>query len=133
MYRYPSSSSGLSAIYSIHDCTAYNIINIMGSIHAPLSSILTASAMYGTNSRFTINPGVSCSGSRVHTSSTTQQQVLYILLSLAYVVLSLVPQASLGGGGEGPGDKATEVLKAPPSNTIMNIKLHTSPSAIRQE
>ena len=113
LYRthYPSSSSWLrplSWICSMHACTAYNI---MGSIHAPLSSILTASAMYGTNSRFTINPGVSCSGVRVHTSSTTQQQVLYILLSLAYVVLSLVPQASLGGGGRGLGTRLLKFSK----------------------
>lgn len=120
MYRDPSSSSKLSGIYSIHDCTAYNI---MGSIHAPLSSILTASAMYGTNSRFTINPGVSCSGVKVHTTGTPNSKCF--TYCIASVVLSLVPQAPLGGRREGPRDEATVVLKPPLSNTIMNIKLHT--------
>ena len=44
---------------------------------------------------------------------------------IASVVLSLVPQAPLGGRREGPRDEATVVLKPPLSNTIMNIKLHT--------
>ena len=99
LYRthYPSSSSWLrplSWICSMHACTAYNI---MGSIHAPLSSILTASAMYGTNSRFTINLGVSCSGSRVHTSSTLNSKCF--TYCLASVVLSLVHRPPLGGRG----------------------------------